>query len=96
MEIQRKSWRLVEIPMKRSKATIPTMEGETEEFEFNTGVIRGDDLSTTLFNMPLDAIIKGRNLKITITNFAVLVRDRNNLKETTILIEKERIGEAHT
>ena len=54
--------------MKRSKATILlTEEGETEEFEFNIGVRQGNGLSTKLFNVSLDAIIKSRKLKGIIT-----------------------------
>ena len=60
----------------------------------------GDGLLTALFNISLDAILKSCTLKGTITNgavqivayvddLAVLAKDRNGLKETTTLIEKE-------
>ena len=58
MEIQRKLRRLVEMTVKRSKATTLTEEGETEEFEFDTELSQGNGLSTTLFDMSLVAIIK--------------------------------------
>ena len=48
MEIQRKLRSLIEMTIKRFKVTILTEEGETEKFEFNTGVRQGDGLSTTL------------------------------------------------
>ena len=62
---------------------------------------RGGKESTTLFNISLDTIIKNCNPKRTITNravqivayadgLAILARDRNSLKETTTLIEKEK------
>ena len=44
MEILGKLRKLVEMTTKRSKATILTEEGETEEFEFNTEEGRGDDV----------------------------------------------------
>ena len=86
--------------MKRSKATILTEEGETKEFEFNTGVRQGDGPSTTIFNISLDAIIRSCNLKGTIRyravqivahadDLTVLERDTNSFKETKTLIEKE-------
>ena len=58
MEMQGNLRRLVEMTMNRSKTTILTEEGETEKFEFITGVRQGDGLSTTLFNISLDTILR--------------------------------------
>ena len=73
--------------MKRSKPTIPTKEGETEEFEFNTKVRWGDGLAITLFDISLEVIFKGCNLKGTgirrIHNWREKVQDRKSWKRIT-------------
>ena len=93
MEIKRKLKRLVEMTVKRSKATILTEEGETVQFEFNAEVRQGDGLSTKFFNISLDAIIKSMNRAVQIVahakDLAVLKRDRNSFKETTLIEKRE-------
>lgn len=100
MEIPQKLVRLTEMTMKGSKAAV-LMEGEvSEDFEINLGVRQGDGLSTTLFNLTLDAIIRDCKLNGTVItksqqivayadDLAVIARSRKSLEDVVQKIEKE-------
>lgn len=53
--------RLIQMTMTNTRMRVKTTKGVTEEFEINKGVRQGDSLSTTLFNLALDYVVKKIN-----------------------------------
>ena len=60
--------KLVAMTINKITAKVKTEEGETDEFEIKTGVRQGDVLSSTLFNIILEYIIRKLNISDTIIN----------------------------
>jgi endonuclease/exonuclease/phosphatase family metal-dependent hydrolase len=58
MEIPNKLVRLIKMTMENTRATVETEHGRTEKFSINTGLRQGDALSTLLFNLVLEGIIR--------------------------------------
>lgn len=66
LEIPAKLIRLTEMTMKKSHARLLTIKEITDEISIQTGVRQGDALSTTLFNIVLEAAIDATGIRGTI------------------------------
>ena len=58
MEIPSKLIKLIKMTMQNTRAVVETEHGRTEKFHINTGLRQGDALSTLLFNLVLEGIIR--------------------------------------
>jgi len=58
MEIPNKLIRLIKMTMQNTRAVVETVHGRSENFSINTGLRQGDALSTLLFNLVLEGIIR--------------------------------------
>ncbi|CAG9829791.1 unnamed protein product [Diabrotica balteata] len=61
LKIPHKLRKLIEMTMRTTKISIKTQRGETEEFSINKGMKQGDALSTTLFNLALEYVLRNIN-----------------------------------
>jgi hypothetical protein len=66
--ISQKLIRLTEIKMESTKAVVKINNRKTKTFECNTGVKKGDGLSTTLFITALHRVIRKIDQRGTILN----------------------------
>ncbi|XP_056640928.1 uncharacterized protein LOC130447902 [Diorhabda sublineata] len=94
--------KLIQCTMKKTTVTVRTQVGNTEEFEINQGVRQGDALSTTLFNLALEYVmrkidkrtIKTRSGQIVAyaDDIAFITRSRNTMEEMLkeIVLEGKR------
>lgn len=67
-KIPSKIIRLIRMTLEQTSASVRTTEGETENFNINSGVRQGDALSASLFNIALERIIQRTNCRGTIRN----------------------------
>jgi len=79
MEIPNKLIKLIKMTVQNTRAVVETEHGRTEKFHINTGLRNGDVLSTLLFNLFLEGIIrkldtKG-NISIKLTQLCAYVAD---------------------
>lgn len=100
MKIPEKIIRLVWSTMEKSEAIVSTREGNTETFETNVGIRQGDSLSSALFNIVLEHVIRKvdcrgiiRNKEGQIIAYAddvlIIGRSTNAIKNIFKNLEKE-------
>lgn len=100
MKISGKLVRLIEMMMTNSQAAVMAKKRETEDFGINQSLKQRDGLSTALFFLALDVVIKKCNIKETMINkevqviayaddLTVLDRDKRNRVEVIQNIEQE-------
>jgi hypothetical protein len=95
----------VKTTLRKSRAMVDVYQGRTEVFNTNNGLRQGDDLSTVLFNLLLEAALLKIDLRGNIStktkelcayadNVVVIARRQKALKETVITLqeEAERLG----
>lgn len=98
--VQDKILRLIRMTMRESKAAIITQEGTPREFEIDRGVRQGNELSTAIFNIAIEGMIRACKIEETITrkavqaiayadDVAIIARDMRSLNEILLTIEIE-------
>jgi sorting nexin-29 len=100
MEIPSKLIKLIKITVKSTRAVFETEHGSTEKFHINTGLRHGDVLSTLLFNLVLEGIIRKLDTRGNIStrltqlcayvdDLVIIARTPNALDEMFLTLEKE-------
>jgi len=86
--------------MQKTRAVVETEHGSSEKFRINTGLRQGDTLSTLLFNLVLEGIIRKLDTRGNIStkltqlcayadDLVITARTPNALNETFLTLEKE-------
>jgi len=100
MEIPSKLIKLIKMTMQNTRAVVETEHGRTEKFHINTGLRQGDALSTLLFNLVLESIIRKLDTRGNIStkltqlcayadDLVIITRTPNALDEMFLTLEKE-------
>ena len=86
--------------MQKTRAVVETEHGSSEKFRINTGLRQGDTLSTLLFNLVLEGIIRKLDTRGNIStkltqlcayadDLVITARTPNALNEVFVTLEKE-------
>jgi hypothetical protein len=100
MKIPNKLIRLVKMTVKNTRAVVETEHGRSEKFNINTGLRKSDALSTLLFNLVLEDIVRELDTRGNINtklaqlcayadDLVIIKRTPNALKEMFLTLEKE-------
>jgi len=100
MEIPNKLVGLIKMTMQNTQAVVETEQGRSEKFSINTGLRQGDALSTLLFNLVLEGIIRKLDTRGNIStkltqlcayadDLVIITRTPNALNEMFLTLEKE-------
>jgi sorting nexin-29 len=100
MEIPSKLIKQIKMTVQNTRAVVETEHGRTEKFHINTGLRQGDALSTLLFNLVLEGIIRKLDTRGNIStkltqlcayadDLVIIARTPNALDEMFLTLEKE-------
>jgi hypothetical protein len=100
LKIPTKLIKLVKTTLTNSRAVVEVYQGRTDVFNTNNGLRQGDALSTTLFNVVLEAALLKIDLRGNIRtdtkllcayadDVVIIARTQKVLKETFITLQKE-------
>ena len=100
MEIPSKLIKLINMTVQNTRAVVETDHGRTEKFHINTGLRQSDALSTLLFNLVLEGIIRKLDTRGDISTkltqlcayadgLVIIARTPNALDGMFLTVEKE-------
>lgn len=100
MKIPNKLIKLIKMTMQDTRVAVETERGKTEKFYINTGLRQGDALSTLLFNLVLEDIIRKLDTRGNIStkltqmcayadDLVIIARTSKALDEMFLVLEKE-------
>jgi len=100
MEIPSKLIKLIKMTVQNTRAVVETEHGRTEKFHINTGLRQVDALSTLLFNLFLEGIIRKLDTRGNIStklaqlcayvdDLVIIARTLNAVDEMFLTLEKE-------